>query len=165
MKPVVTLAIGAVCLTGCHHVPDPGLAPSRSHQVAARAFEDVFVRGVGERDTAAVVRSLAPEFLLHIGTDTLQIPRDQFWTVIQSIVAPFPDIRFSVDHVASEGAWAAAGLTFQGTHTGTWHGIAATGRRVTVTETFICRLEHGRLRECWQQWDEAGLRAQLSGGR
>jgi predicted ester cyclase len=122
----------------------------------------VFVRGVGGRDTAAVLRRLAPQLVLHIGADSLTVPREHFWTVIHQIADPFPDISFSVDRVVAEGPWAAAGLTFRGTHRGAWHGIAPTGRRVQVTETFICRLEGQQLRECWQQWDEAGLRDQLT---
>jgi hypothetical protein len=140
-----------------------GTVPIPAPQQAARlAFEDVFVRGVGERDTAAVLRSLAPQLVLHIGIDTLVVPREQFGTVVHQITGPFPDISFSVDRVVAEGQWAAAGLTFHATHQGTWHGIAPTGRRVQVTETFICRLEERKLRECWQQWDEAGLREQLT---
>ena len=141
------------------------LTPSTTHQAAVSAFEDVFVRGVGQRDTAAVLRSLAPELLLHISSNVLRVPRAQFSTVIQSITTPFPDIAFSVDRLVVEGEWAAAGLTFHGTHRAPWHGIPATGRSVTVTESFICRIEQRQLRECWQQWDEAGLREQLTGSQ
>lgn len=148
-------------LVSCRSV-GPVSTPAPQHELARSAFEDVFVRGVGKRDTAAVLRSLAPQLMLHIGADTLMIPRQQFFAVIHQIADPFPDISFSVDRVVAEGDWAAAGLTFRGTQQGSWHGIPPTGRRVQVTETFICRLEGRQLRECWQQWDEAGLREQLT---
>lgn len=151
----------ALLLVACQS-SGPVTTPTPQHNAARAAFEDVFVHGVGERDTAAVLRSLAPELVLHIGADSLVVPRAQFWAVIQQIADPFPDIRFSVDRVVAEGHWAAAGLTFRGTQRGTWHGIAPTGRSVRITETFICRLEQQQLRECWQQWDEAGLREQLT---
>lgn len=159
-----SLLVGVLLIAGCNtaFAPASTPAPASAHAIAQAAFEDVFVRGVGHRDTAAVVRSMAPELLLHIGTDSIQVPRGQFWLVIQSIVSPFPDISFTVDRVVAEGNWAAAGLTFRGTQRGSWHGIAPTGRQVTVTETFICRMETAQLRECWQQWDEAGLREQLT---
>lgn len=157
----VHLIAAALLLVACQPSP-PVTTPAPQHEAARSAFEDVFVRGVGERDTAAVLRSLAPELVLHIGADSLIVPRTEFWAVIHQIADPFPDIRFSVDRVVAEGQWAAAGLTFRGTHRGTWHGIAPTGRRVQVTETFVCRLERQQLRECWQQWDEAGLREQLT---
>ena len=159
-----SLLVAMPFIAGCHGglAPAATPAPASTHGIAQAAFEDVFVRGVGHRDTAAVVRSLAPELLLHIGMDSIRVPRGQFWLVIQSIVSPFPDITFTVDRVVAEGDWAAAGLTFRGTQRGSWHGIAPTGRPVTVTETFICRMEMAQLRECWQQWDEAGLREQLT---
>jgi Predicted ester cyclase len=152
-----------LCAVGCFPASSPHPVPAATqHQIALTAFEDVFVRGVGRRDTAAVLRAVAPELLLHIGSDSVRVPREQFFPAIQQIAIPFPDIRFSVDRVVAEGEWAAASLTFRGTHRGTWHGIAATGRQVTVTETFVCRLEAQQLRECWQQWDEAGLQRQLT---
>jgi predicted ester cyclase len=56
----------------------------------------------------------------------------------------------------------AARVSFTGTQRGPWKGIQPTGRSVRVTEMFMCRLESNRLTECWQEWDEYGLRQQLT---
>ncbi|MFO7261483.1 MAG: ester cyclase [bacterium] len=68
----------------------------------------------------------------------------------------------AVEQVVADGDYAAARIPFVGTHAGEWGGIAPTGRRVSVTEMFFCRIEAGRLAECWQEWDEHGLRQQLT---
>ncbi len=81
----------------------------------------------------------------------------------QPILSAFPDSRFRVEDEVWSGAKVAARISFVGTHRGTWNGIAPTGRSVRVSEMFLCRVEDRRLVECWQEWDEYGLRQQLAG--
>ncbi len=43
--------------------------------------------------------------------------------------------------------------------------LSMLSRSVHVSEMFLCRVEDARLAECWQEWDEYGLRQQLMAQR
>ncbi|HYT04419.1 MAG TPA: ester cyclase [Gemmatimonadales bacterium] len=130
-------------------------------QTPSDAFRLVFEQGVAHRDTAAINEAVAPELIFHERQNVARVPRSQLLQLAGSILEGFPDIRFSVESVIAQGDSAAARITFTGTHQGNWEGIAATGRHVTVTEMFFCRLRGGKLAECWEDWDKWGLIQQL----
>jgi predicted ester cyclase len=136
--------------------------PSPRQQTALRAFQDVFERAVSRQDTAALLRSVAPELTLHVGGREFTTSRESLWELMRPTTTAFPDIQFRVEDVVADGDRAAARLTVTGTSRAAWYGLGPTGRRVSVTETFLCRLDGPQLRECWQEWDEAGLREQLT---
>jgi predicted ester cyclase len=48
-----------------------------------------------------------------------------------------------------------------GTHSGTFMGIAATGRRVNLAGIFWDRLKDGRMVETWANYDLFGLIQQI----
>ena len=80
---------------------------------------------------------------------------------IQTMRTAFPDLRFVVDELIAEGEFVAARYHWQGTHKGTFLGIAPTGRRLSVRGMDFYRLEDGRLIEHWDTVDEFGMLSQL----
>ena len=76
--------------------------------------------------------------------------------------AGFPDMRAAIDEAAVSGEWVAARLTWTGTHTGEFAGIAATGRTVSVREFEIVHIRDGRVVELRNVLDIAALMAQLT---
>ena len=129
--------------------------------VAPSPIRMLFEQALTMRDTVILTHAVAPSLIFHPrgGTDT--VTRAQLWQMSQPILTAFPDIRFQVEDELREGDRIAARVLFTGTQRGTWTGLQATGRSVRVSEMFICRLRDGRLVECWQEWDEYGLRRQL----
>jgi predicted ester cyclase len=61
----------------------------------------------------------------------------------------FPDYRWQLQAVVVEGDTLAARLTGHGTHTGTFEGVAATGRTITVQELVVYRFADGKIVQCW----------------
>jgi predicted ester cyclase len=78
-------------------------------------------------------------------------PSDQVRTVeeLQRIVADyraaFPDLRVSVDHLVAEGEDVAVQVTFVGTHTGEYEGLAPTGKESSFTDMQVIHLAGGRI--------------------
>jgi len=164
MDKTLSAIVGLAGVVACHAAGLPeSPAPALQHASALHAFQDVFERAISLRDTAALVRSVAPQLTMHVRDQSFTVPREQIWALMQPIVTAFPDIQFRVEDVVAGQDRAAARLTFAGTNRAPWHGLGPTGKRVHVSETFLCRLEAAQLRECWQEWDEAALRDQLSG--
>ena len=129
---------------------------------AAIAFRRLFEEALTRRDTAALLAAVTPELVIHSRGRSATIRREALWDLSAPILTGFPDIVFHVDDVVAAGDKAAARVSFSATHRAPWGGIAPTGRRVAVTEMFLCRLAAGKIAECWQEWDEYGLRQQLT---
>ena len=80
---------------------------------------------------------------------------------IRDLRKAFPDLRFVLDELVGEGEVVAARYHWQGTHKGTFLGIAPTGRRLSVRGMDFYRLEDGRVIEHWDVVDEFGMLSQL----
>jgi steroid delta-isomerase-like uncharacterized protein len=76
----------------------------------------------------------------------------------------FPDLRAAVSDLAIDGDKVVAHVSFTGTHTGEFGGVAATGKRVTVNSTDTVRFEGGKHVERWSDLDSARLMQQVGAG-
>src|SRR5438046_813114 len=79
----------------------------------------------------------------------------------QSIAAAFSEIRITVEDQIAEGDKVVSRCTSQMKHTGTFMGIAATGKFVTFTEIVIHRIVDDKIVEAWGQVDMLGLLQQI----
>jgi predicted ester cyclase len=73
----------------------------------------------------------------------------------------FPDIVVTLEDELAEGDKVVTRGVFEGTHTGDFMGIPATGRKVSIKYLDIWRLESGKAKENWVQMDILGLMQQL----
>ena len=72
------------------------------------------------------------------------------------LISAFPDWHWEIRNLVVDGNYIAVHFTVTGTHRGTFQGIKATGRRVTISEFTLYRLEDGKFAEVW---DHAGMDA------
>src|SRR4051812_23013415 len=76
--------------------------------------------------------------------------------------AAFPDMRMVVDHMVAEGDVVIAHGRFEGTNDGSWMGMPATGRRVTVPIADVVRFgADGLAVEHWGVTDTGMMMQQL----
>ena len=68
---------------------------------------------------------------------------------IRAVVVGFPDYRWELQDLVVEGDTIAARLTGRGTHTGTFVGLAPTGRSITIQELVVYRFADGKIVRCW----------------
>jgi steroid delta-isomerase-like uncharacterized protein len=80
---------------------------------------------------------------------------------VSSTRAAFPDAHFTVNEMIAEGDKVAYRWTATGTHQGEYMGIAATGKRITITGTTVLRIENGKIAERWANEDMLGFMQQL----
>jgi steroid delta-isomerase-like uncharacterized protein len=74
----------------------------------------------------------------------------------------FPDLQWRIDLVLAEKDLVAARWTASGTHTGSWGGVAPTGRRAEFSGVNIFRFgDDGKVAEIWNHRDDLGLMEQL----
>jgi predicted ester cyclase len=72
-----------------------------------------------------------------------------------------PDFHYTIEDVIGEGDKVAVRLSAQGTQTGEFGGIPATGKHATWSEMHIGRISNGMLTEHWGEIDNLGMLQQL----
>ena len=75
--------------------------------------------------------------------------------------AAFPDLQVTVDQLIAEGDIVAGRMITTGTHQGEFMGIAAKGKRMTISEMHMVRIENGKAVEHWGNSDDLAMMQQL----
>src|SRR5258707_8956402 len=73
----------------------------------------------------------------------------------------FPDGRYVNDNIVAEGDQVVTVGRFQGTHTGAFHGMPPTGKRVTLTAVHVDRIAGGKIVEHLRMSDPTELLEQI----
>ncbi len=75
----------------------------------------------------------------------------------------FPDMQVTIPDAVAEGDRVAIRAIWRGTHKGTFRGLAATGRSVTMEGMVFWRIENGKIAERWAIIDLPAVLRQLQG--
>jgi steroid delta-isomerase-like uncharacterized protein len=123
-----------------------------------RWFEEVWNKGrVSAIDEMAAADVIGHGQAQH-GVD---IGLKEFRPFAEKLREAFPDMYITIHATVEQGENVVARWTATMTHRGEFLGIAATGRRVTVTGTTMMRIVNGKIVEAWDNWDQLGLLVQL----
>jgi steroid delta-isomerase-like uncharacterized protein len=76
-------------------------------------------------------------------------------------LAGFPDLRFSVEQMLAEADLVMSRSVMHGTHTGTWLGIAPTGKQVSIRMFVVHKIMNGKIAEDWVLVEALGFFQQL----
>ena len=80
---------------------------------------------------------------------------------LTSVLAAFPDGRWTIEDQVAEGDKVVTRWTFIGTHKREIIGIAPTGRQVRLSGMMIDRIVGGKITEEWEEYDTLGMMQQL----
>ena len=75
--------------------------------------------------------------------------------------AAFPDLHVKVVRILAEGPLVAVHLIATGTHLGSFHGAAPTGRTWSTTCTAIYEVDERGIVDFWLNWDTLDMLEQL----
>ena len=117
--------------------------------------------GINQANESVFLDLLSPNIADHYARPGLP-PGREGWNLYRKLFrAGFPDGRWAIVGIVAEGDQVAARAAFTGTHQGEFLGIPPTGRKVTVSAIYICRLADGKIVERWANVDELGMLRQL----
>ena len=133
--------------------------PSSNEAMVRRFFEDLW--NTGNLDVAEEL--VAADHVHHVGDQELHGPDGVKGAVVWLRTA-FPDLRFDIDDLVSEGDRVAVRWTATGTHLGPLSDLRPTGRHVAWSGADWIRLASGRIVELWAITDGGALREQLISG-
>src|SRR5262245_22093757 len=132
MRLQSSIALCALLVTAC---TPPGTSRDYGPQIRT-AHEELFAKG-----NVAFLRDLfPPSYVAHVNGDELRGPEaiEQF---VMGVRAAFPDFRYEVVILATEGDRVAWLRTNQGTQQGEYMGVPASGRAVTWHDMVVTRYE------------------------
>jgi steroid delta-isomerase-like uncharacterized protein len=81
--------------------------------------------------------------------------------VITRLRSTFEGLRFDICDEMADGDKVLVRFTVRGTHTGSYMGVAPTGKQVDYAAIDIFRLASGKIVEVWSLSDQLGLMQQL----
>jgi steroid delta-isomerase-like uncharacterized protein len=108
------------------------------------------------------VELCAPGFTAHFpGSPPMDLEGfDRFETAIHSA---FSEMSHPIEDMVGEGDNVAVRLRMEGTHTGDFMGVPASGKHFSVEGTAFLRIAEGKLAEFWGIFDQLGLQEQIGG--
>jgi predicted ester cyclase len=117
--------------------------------------------GINGSNESAFLELLSSDVVDHSARPGLP-PGPAGWNLYRKqFGAAFPDGRWEIAEIVAEGDLVATRAAFTGTHQGEFLGIPPTGRQVTLSAMYICRLVDGKIVERWTNSDELGMLRQL----
>jgi steroid delta-isomerase-like uncharacterized protein len=134
------------------------LSTEENKALVRRFYEEVWDRGT----TDFAFEVFAEDYARHDfrATETLPGPAGQK-KIADDFRAAFPDLEVTVDLIIGEQDFVVGRWTATGTHSGSWGGLAPSGRRVAFSAANVFRFERGKVAEIWNHRDDLGLREQI----
>ena len=132
------------------------MRPQENKLIVRRLHDEVWTRGKLE----TVDEVIAPEFVGHFPGGAWN-GIEEFKRRVLRIRSAFPDWSETEEDSLAEGDKVVSRWVSRGTHLGEFMGIAATGRRIVVTEMAIFRFCDGKIVERWSEVDRLGMMQQI----
>lgn len=131
----------------------------QNKDIVAR-FNREFVVG-GNREVFEEL--IAPDVVNHAAPAGTTDGKASMWYFLNEILRPaFPDIQVHIYDQVAEGDKVVTRKEFTGTHSGSFMGVAPTGRAVTIHVIDIIRLQDGQYAEHWGMSNIERIVAELS---
>jgi steroid delta-isomerase-like uncharacterized protein len=133
---------------------------SSDHKSVVRGYiEEVMNKGQG--DVAKFDRYVHADAILHNAYPAQGSTAEAWKERVRIFAAAFTEIQVSVEDQVAEADKVVTRTIFRGTHTGTFQGIAPTGKRIAADEIQITRMKDGKIAERWSLLDHVSLLKQL----
>ena len=124
-----------------------------AHAALARGDLEAF-KGCLVSDYVRHCQAMPPELQEIRGTE-------KFVAFLEDFITGAPGYEDTLSQMIAQGDKVAYVSTMSGTHTGPMGGFPATGRKFTVVNIVIQRLEDGKVAETWVSWDNVAMLSQL----
>jgi steroid delta-isomerase-like uncharacterized protein len=133
------------------------MSEAQNKKIAHRFSAEVWGKG----NAAVADELIAPDLVDHTPFPAPAPGLEGHKQVLAMFRAAFPDLAVTVDDVIAEGNMTTLMWYGDGTHTGEFMGIPATGKTVHMTGMDILRLENGKIKERWAEISTFGVMMQL----
>jgi steroid delta-isomerase-like uncharacterized protein len=115
-----------------------------------------FAKALNEASSGVADELVSPDFVASDGKN-----RENLKGFIRQMHHAFPDVQFKIQDTIVEGSRVVVRWDMEGTHGGSFAGVAPTGRRITNQGISIYRVVDGQIVEGWSQVDRLGVLQQV----
>ena len=129
---------------------------SEENKALARRFLQMFE--LGEPNMAEEI--VSADYYNHDAPDP-SIGLEGIKTAVTNFKKAFPDAQVKIAFQLTEGDKVVTRYTWHGTHQGEYFGIPATGKPVNWNVMVAFRIDDGKIREAWINYDLLGVMQQL----
>ena len=125
-------------------------------------YERIWIEGLNRGDVSAADDAFADDCVFYV-TGVAEPLRGvgPFKEWVAGLLRAFPDVHFTIEDQLVQGDRVAFRWRATGTHTGPLGAAPATGKPVAIDGLIIDRVEGGRVKERWEQWDQPLMLQQL----
>jgi steroid delta-isomerase-like uncharacterized protein len=124
--------------------------------------QHAWIEGLNRGDVSAADRVFASDCVIHInGSPEANLSLGGFKEMLRGLLGAFSDLRFTIEDQIVAGDKVATRWTAEGTNSGPFGPVPATGRRVRISGLILDRVVDGKVVERWEQWDQMGMLQQL----
>jgi len=121
-----------------------------------KAIVHRFIEAVNSKDLASLDDLISPDYV-----DMQLQGRESAKQTIKMFYKGFPDFHVTIDDIIAEGDKVWFRLKATGTHTGDFHGLPPTGKKMTITAVDIFRIVDGKAVQGWTVNDYLNFYKQL----
>lgn len=121
-----------------------------------------YFKAYGTGDIEAVMKFVGSNYTLHPGGlgETMNSGERKRDEIV--FFSAFSNIDAIVEDQIAEGEKVACRITMRCTHSGKYHGVAATGKTVVIPYIDILQFKAGKIVEEWVEFDIASIAKQIS---
>ena len=126
------------------------MSTEQNKTIVRRFFEELW----NERNLDVADEIFSPACVTHqlqSGAEIIAVRRnaEDIKEHIGEWLGGFPDLHFTVEEMLAENDRVVTCAAMRGTHTGTWHGISATGKEVSIRMTVIHQIVNQKIAADW----------------
>ena len=123
-----------------------------------KAIVRMWIEAYNERNLDVFDEFIAPNYIDH----TNKLNRESLKQMFSMGFQGFPDWHETIEDIVAEGDKVWVRLTYEGTHTGEFLGVAPTGKKITgMSSIDIYRIANGKLVEYWNVRDTLKFAKQM----
>jgi len=135
----------------------PTTSEDENEATARRWYEDAF----NGADLSVLDEILSPDFVYHSSGLTGQNIDRLKEATFTSVLAGFPDLKYTIDEVIRQDEFVVLIWHAEGTQTGEFQGFPPSGKHVSWTGINVMRFACGRVAEAWAQFNALGRLQQI----
>jgi steroid delta-isomerase-like uncharacterized protein len=132
---------------------------AKNSELIRRWFEEIWNQGREATIDEMCAKEAVGHGQTHDGSDI--VGPDNFRKFWHNFCSAFTSIHVEIHRTIEEGEMAMAQWTLTMQHSGTFLGIAPTGKRLSAKGMSIQRFVNGKIVEAWDNWDQLAVMTQL----
>jgi steroid delta-isomerase-like uncharacterized protein len=115
----------------------------------------------GQLTTADFEEMIDPDIVNHPVPEAMKRGRASFERVIRYVISAGPDQTYTINELMSDEDRVMVRVTWQGTFTGEYLGVAGNGKPFSCTQYHTFRIHNGKLAEHWAARDDLSFFRQV----